>query len=186
MLYRLVPFFFAMVMTTIPLIFSVNSTLAGRQDRVDSNEIISYLQKNGFQKNVYFFSAKTAYMISVLEHAGSLHTTRLQFFNWLNCYYNCSPNKLKKENPFYAAYAKTNDFLTEMLAEDISRYQPALVFVDELEYPSLQGNQKIDYLSLFNQNSHFKSAWQPYHYLTTIKSQGDNFFQFNVYERRYE
>lgn len=130
--------------------------------------LIGYLHKTEFNKPVYFFSAYTAYMVSVLEHAGSHPASQITFFSWLR---NGNKNK------------EINDFLVERLAEDLNVNKPELIFVDTdcVQLSATHACIQIQYLNFFKKNKHFRFAWKSYSFLKTVQKK--DFYRFDIYKR---
>ncbi len=140
--------------------------------------MIHYLHAREFHRPVYFFSAYTAYMVSVFEEAGSYPASRLQCLMWLRG--DFGKNYIQKMTP---REIRINQFFSRLLAIDLSRNKPDLIWVDTQPY-TINGhhNQRVEYLRILKQNKQFRSAWKSYHYLKTMQKKGE--YQFAIYQRK--
>src|SRR3990167_10592431 len=105
-------------------------------------------------------------MVSILEHAGVEHASRLQFFAWMQRYF-------RTKLPANVTPQQQNDdkFFVTMLAEDIIKNKPDLIYVDKLSYETFQGaDMQLDYIAILSQHASFQQAWQAYHYLKTVEA----------------
>jgi hypothetical protein len=76
---------------------------------------------------------------------------------------------------------RDRNFLINMVAEDINEKKPDYIFVDikkhKMEFWTYTADDKdenknyfdFDYLAAFSENSQFKAAFQPYHYVRTLE-----------------
>ncbi len=160
-----------------PFIFLMQYYLYGDLQYEVTKPLISELRASEKGRPIYFFSSKAAYMVSILEHAGAIHASRLQFLAWMNHYYAVNPSI-----PLSAQQRRDELFFVDLLAEDINNNKPDLIYVDQSRYPTLYGRDaSLDYLKILSQYSHFKAAWLPYHYVKTIEHKNE--YKFAIYRR---
>jgi hypothetical protein len=131
-------------------------------------------EKNHF---VYFFSSSAAYMVSIFEHAGVLHASRLQFLAWMQRYFY-----IHSAPVFSSQQQKDEQFFVTLLVEDIRKNKPNLIYVDQLKRPMLYGpGIQLDYIKILSRYPSFKRAWQAYHYWKTVEC--PDFYKFDIYKR---
>lgn len=139
--------------------------------------LINDLQEKEKNRFVFFFSSSAAYMVSVFEHAGALHASRLQFLAWMKHYFRTYPIQV-----FTAQQKKDEQFFMAMLIADIKKNKPDLIYVDRLKYPTFDGTGiELDYIKILSRYRHFKETWQAYRYWKTVES--TRLYQFDIYKR---
>lgn len=163
----------------IPFQFFIIYYRFGIMQKSDLAPVITYLQQHEKNRPVYFFSTKSAYMVSVIEQAGAIHSSRLQFLAWMQRYFrldlpqNKSPQQIRDEN-----------FFINMLTEDLTRNKPDIIFVDNLSYMTrTNSSMSLDYLAILSKNSAFQTAWKHYHYVKTVEGTKDSYYKFSLYKR---
>jgi hypothetical protein len=175
-------FFFAWILAVTvfayPAYFVFETYNAGVNQKLSLQPMISEIHTRDFGKPVYFFSSKAAYMVSVLEHAGAVHASRLQFLAWMNGYYRLSSAKLLTQ-----AQETSEKVFVRILADDLNHYKPARIYVDESVYDTILDDKKIqlNFIKILSRYSEFETAWRPYHYVKTEELTGN--YKFAVYER---
>lgn len=147
--------------------------------------LLPFVNKYAARQPIYMFST-TMDSYPLVDYAHIDNASRFSFF-WM------IPGMIKQaafsSNPkLNRQLNKDKDFLTQMVAEDMNRYKPKLVFVDISRHKNAMNYVDINFLDYFNQNAQFKIAWAPYHYLSTITIKSDNLFLdrdvvFAVYQR---
>jgi len=141
--------------------------------------LVNDLQAKEKNRFVFFFSSSAAYMVSVFEHAGALHASRLQFLAWMQRYFRIYPAQF-----FSLQQQKDEQFFMALLVADIKKNKPDLIYVDRLKHPMLYGpGIQLDYIKILSRYHHFKDTWQAYHYWKTVEHAG--LYKFDVY-KRYE
>lgn len=158
------------------------------------NSFMDFLSQYPKTKSVYFFATDIQMAAQTLSYFPSMKfASRFSFF-WM------LPGMIKqpfllKNHPYLE---QDKNFLIKMIAEDLIRNKPGLIFIDKKQ----QKNQlylvnlshycsvnvkpiSFDYLSYFSQNKLFQTAWKPYHYIMTIKKEGlfGPSYEFAVYAR---
>jgi hypothetical protein len=134
------------------------------EQKKELQPLIDELHKTELNQPVYFFSCKTAYMVSVFEHAGVKHASRLQFLAWMTYYLSLSD----KTQLTVQQQADENFFVT-MLSDDLQKNKPKLIYVDNNLYETHHGDFiSIHYLDNLSQYPQFRKVWQAYHYKKTI------------------
>jgi hypothetical protein len=155
-------------------------------------KIISFLRQYASHRSIYFFS--TTGFIPLVNYADDdvTYASRFSFF-WMlpalvKSSYVYDSNHLKQQKII------DKNFLIDMIAEDLNKNRPDLVFVDVNQlkqylffYKKYQGQYRVepipfDYLKYFLENEKFKAAWKSYHLLGNLKKVS-SFYQFDVYER---
>lgn len=160
--------------------------------------LITYIKVNANHQSVYFFTTDIKYVFPVLQYAGDVRSSsRFSHFFGLGGmikqpYMSVRQDRKQRESD--------NQFLIEMVAEDLREKKPQYVFVDMSRnklgfavFHNIKGEIKkesipFDYLNNFSRNEHFKDAWKHYHYVTTLvgaKSKlVDVDYNFQVYKRQ--
>lgn len=177
---KMASLFLGILMFCFPAYFISNFYINGIEQKRQLTTVVDYLHTHEQNKPVYFFSAITAYMVSVFEQAGVENNSRLQFLSWMRCYFN--EDGLKTDKQPCLLKASDESFFIDMLAEDLNKNKPVIIFVDSKEYHSNQGLQALNYVQILMKNPQFRSAWLPYHYLTTLQNPAQD-FKFDVYSR---
>lgn len=154
---------------------------ASRQKK-NMDSLVFFLHKTSLHKPIYFFSAHAAYMVSVFEHAGVQHASRLQFLFWMRNYYK--KDILQK----LTAEQKNDDvFFMTMLSDDVKKNKPELIFVDTFCAAIDSGHcMRIQYLQFFNKKKDFQSIWRSYRFLTSIRKKNVYSFDIYVFNKDYD
>jgi hypothetical protein len=107
---KLISLALGMILFFYPVMYEGSWYDASLYQKKALTPLIYFLHKNAFHQPVYFISAYTAYMVSVLEEAGSYYTGRIEFQAWMRGTdrKNMSPTQIK-----------ANQFFATALAEDI-------------------------------------------------------------------
>ena len=158
-------------------VFILSFYSQGTSQTKELKPLICFLHKTEQHQPAYFFSAYTAYMVAVLEHADIQHASRLQFLAWMRSYYK--KDILEKLTP---AQKKDNSFFANILAEDLNKNRPKMMLIDKHCAIIKNGHcLRINYLKFLNRSEKFKSAWKNYHYVMSIRK--INVYRFDIYAR---
>ncbi len=138
--------------------------------------LINELREKREKKYIFFFSSNAAYMVSVFEHADVLHASRLQFLAWMQHYHHASPSQT------LAPHQKNEEaFFVTMLADDIKKNKPILIYVDQSQFITYEGKSiKIDYIKILSHYPNFKKVWKMYHYWKTVEN--PSMYKFDIYK----
>lgn len=134
--------------------------------------LIQFVQQQGGQPSIYFFSSGTYGSPSAIYTDASL----AQRFD---CMWPVSG--FLRRPKIQASYAKDKSFFLNMIAEDFAVHQPDFVFVDQQHIKLMDIHPHFSFIGFFFQNERFRKEWQNYRYLTTLKSNA--LHQWVVYRR---
>lgn len=136
----------------------------------DTHSLVCFLHKTEYHREVYFLSATTPYLYSLISYAGAYHRSHFEFLLWMRNYEN--KNFMLHRT---IQQKKDENYLISLLVHDIHQHRPDLIFVDRF---------RIHYLHFLLKNNAFRSEWKKYHFLLSLKEK--NMYEFNVYKRDEE
>jgi hypothetical protein len=152
----------------VPAMYSYLSTAISIADKNDPdyNLLAAYIHSLPKPHGIYCFSSNTALdCFPLVEQTHSYFAGRFPFFWWLRGLHKIEKTTIS--HSLSPVIAKDKNYLIDMIADDLNRYQAKLIIINKLQENALLGHD-FDYISYFSQNANFRSAWQHYHYLKTI------------------
>lgn len=170
-------FFFPIYLTYTNYIFAIDN-----KNNIVKN-LIAFMQTQPPHQSIYVFS-EANYACPMIHYIDASFSQRFDCM-WMI-------GRLIKQRHTHGdasvrAYIKNNHdkyFFLNIIADDLHKYKPDLIFVDINNINSgLNGvYSHFDYLSYFQENETFRNEWKSYQYLTTIGG-GSIKYKLQVYKR---
>ncbi len=160
--------------------------------------LIDFLDHQGKQKSIYFLTPMMEYIYPVINYSNNQVASKFEFPLGLS-------GIMKQYNlpfdPFRSPYQEEDEnFLIDMIADDLNQKKPDLIFIDAKNQKKLttipckkdsvwrkqngvlqERLKSFDYIYCFSKNARFKSAWTNYRYMTTVKQTNPKSFQYQFY-----
>lgn len=175
--------FLAALFFALPYYFLTNTYTTDLIRYKASEEIMNFMQTHAKHQPVYFLASSIFYIIPSIDYANAIPATRFITF-WM------IGGLIKEEQQTIDSkqqhkILKDKNFLIEMIAEDLEKNKPHLIFVDTNTYKYTLGYIHFEYVDDFMQNQRFRKAWQAYQYLTTLEQHLflQPSYKFAIYQR---
>lgn len=142
--------------------------------------LIAFLRNNAWHKPVYFFSTQLSEEFPAVDYAEAIPASRYPVLFWL-------PGLVKQlriplDNNLYLQLMQDKKFLIDIIAQELNTNKPVLVLVDAQKNKGYLEGINFNYINYFSENQQMRTAWKPYHYLTTIEDAP--LYKFQVYGRK--
>lgn len=147
------------------------------------SKLAAFMNEHAKGAPVYFFVTAGSYAFPTVDYTSSSVAPRFYFLWMAAGLANQAPFLLQKRGSSDAEqYLRDKNFLINMIADDLYRYKPRYIFVDQSSKKYRIKDEHFDYLSFFFDNPKFRQQWGNYRYFTTIETGGSG--KLGVYVRR--
>jgi hypothetical protein len=161
---------FGAIIFTFLIFITGNAYSSAGAEKKQVNKLITYMNAHVKKHQaIYVFSLVVQHTFPLVDYAGIIPATR-SIMLWQ------IPGLLKQPGN-----VKDRDLFINMIAEDLAKKQPSLVFVDLLSSKGVLKPICFNYLLFFAQNQQFVAQWKHYKYFTTLDLQPS--YKLAVYKR---
>ncbi len=144
------------------------------QDKQPEKQVAEYINQFPGQHSIACFGLGTPDCFPLVYDTHSQYAERFPSFWWYT-----GLRKLEKESQqktvLSAQVAKDKKYLINCISDDLNKSKAKWVVIDMRNFKE-SGKNPFNIIHYFSKDEKFRAAWQPYHYLTSIKS-------INIYER---
>ena len=143
------------LLTNINFIYNLYSL-----NKIILSPFTKYIHQYALGKNIYFFNVNIQPFIPPAYKAGSVLITRFAHFILI-------PEATKKSNDIRIIHLqkKIHSLYTNMVIEDLTRYHPRFIFIEDSPY---RHSMKINYINYFSIDDRFKKLWHHYCYYDNV------------------
>jgi len=146
------------------------------------SKLAAFMETQAKQESVYFFVTAGSYAFPTVDYTDSRIAPRF-YFLWMAA--GLANRELElagtREADLLEQQRKDKNFLVNMVADDLYKYKPRFIFVDQSEDKYRVKDRNFDYLTYFSTNQKFRQEWKNYRYFTSLEQKG--LYKLGIYKR---
>lgn len=137
------------------------------------NKLVAFMRTQAPRQSIYVFSIKGSYGSPLMDYANGRLAQRF------DCLWPVAG--FVRRVDISRQYLQDKSLFINMIAEDLHRQKPDLVFIDKRDAKMLVWDKRFNYLVFFSQSQRFKEEWKAYRYLTVLRERPE--YELEVYRR---